>query len=130
MPDSELVATPQPIPDYGRLTNEDRYRIRLMAAAGLTQVQIAQEIGCSQSTVSDWLKASYNPVETATDKIREALPRLADRYIEEARPQDLIQTFRDFKVQTQQVPDQGRGGVHVSIGVAAGDVQVNFGSSE
>ena len=130
MPETEsaLIDTaPQPIPDYGRLTNDERHRIRLMAAANMTQTQMAQEIGCSQSTVCQWLKVSYNPVETATDKVRQALPELADRYIAKARPQDIIETFRDFGVQTKKAPDGGKsGGVTVIVGAEDSNVQVNL----
>lgn len=65
MPETTL---PQPIRDYSRLSRAELALILKLSDDGKTQVFIAQQIGCHQSTVSDVLKDFHDTTGLAKRK--------------------------------------------------------------
>lgn len=132
MPDLELVdQVAERIPDYTRLSRDEVERLRRLDAAGLSQVQIAQELQCSQPTVSRWLTVVRDPIANSTHKLTQAMPELTDRFIQKARPQDILEAMRDTGVtEKKAAAGQGKGGVTVVIGAVDSQVQVNIIGTE
>lgn len=128
MPDLELTTeTPKPIPDYGHLTQDDIGRLKHLRKAGLTQVEIAQQLGCSQPTVSKWLNTIDDPLEQAKHILRSGAPALATTVVNTKHAPTALEALRDMQVSEKRAPDQGKGGgVQVFIGVQDGDVKVNI----
>jgi predicted XRE-type DNA-binding protein len=62
------------------------FTINSLKAAGLTQAQIAGEIGCSQPTVSDLVSGKTGTTRPSY-KVVEGLKRLAKKYKVQTRPE-------------------------------------------
>lgn len=128
MPDTDLVTEKaQPIRDYSRLTRADHAAILKLRDLGKTQVEIAQVIGCNQSTISDVLVAFEDTRTLAGHILRNGASRLAETVVKTKHAGTALEALRDMEVSQKRAPDQGKGGgVQVFIGVQDGDVQVNI----
>ena len=67
-------------------------------AAGLTQKQLSQKIGCTQSRITDWERDLYVPKPAPLKLLSEALGVPADRLIslDEPIPEKKRATYNDI----------------------------------
>ena len=131
MPDAAL----QPIPNYSRLSRQDEALILKLSDDGKTQTDIAQLIGCSQSTVSVVLnefldtrslasKKANNLSLRAVLKLEESMNPAAESG--KSGPMEAI-----LKMAKLLGSEDGAGPkVIVQIGVKDSDVTINLSSSE
>lgn len=125
--DSALITTQQTeavahTPAYKRLTDVDRVLISKLAANGVPQVEIAQRIGCDQSSVSRWLAACQDSTKEATAYLKGSALKMARKVAASDDPKALIQALKGVSV----LQDQQDKGFTVLVG--NGGV-VNFGQA-
>jgi len=90
-------------------------------------VEIAQELGCSQPTVSKWLTIVKDPLEEARHILRQGAPKLAATVVNTKHAPTALETLRDLQVSEKRAPDAGKGaGVTVLVGAEDTSVQVNL----
>jgi hypothetical protein len=95
-------------PAYKRLTDTDRILITRLHKQGLSQVEIAQRLGCDQSSVSRWLSACQDSTTEATAYLRGQSLRMARHIVEKGRAADQVQVLKGFTVIPQdQQPAHG-----------------------
>jgi transposase-like protein len=83
----------QPIRDYSRLSRTEVGLILKLSEAGKTQVEIAQTIGCNQSTVSHWLNEFADSRETAKHVLRSGAEKLAERIVKQADVEQALEVL-------------------------------------
>ena len=115
----ELVPAPKPIPDYSRLSYTETGLVLKLSLEGLTQTQIAQRLDCSQSTVSDVLRAYQDTRELATAKLRNGSLKLAERVLSDADVDQSIDVLERIQVLEPKQSQSGTAGVQILIGMPA-----------
>lgn len=109
-----------------RLTDTDKAFALRYAKDGLTQVQIAQRLGCDQATISRWLSACDDTTTEAGAYFRgRALP-MAEKIVKNGRPSDLIKALQGVGVLQE---DRGAGLV-IQIGIKDSDVSISLSPGE
>jgi transposase-like protein len=121
MAEAALVAVePTHTGKYKRLTSTDKAFALRYHADGLTQVQIAQRLGCTQSAISQWLSACQDTTAEAGLYLRgQALP-MAEKVVKKGRPSDLIKALQGVSV----LAEERSAGLVIQIGGGQGDVKV------
>jgi IS30 family transposase len=118
-----LTATSEPkshIKPQKRLTDTDKAFALRYQAEGLTQVQIAQRLGCDQATISRWLSTCHDTTVEASAYFRgRALP-MAEKIVKRGRPSDLIKALQGVGVLEQEKS----AGLVIQIGVKDSDVSI------
>jgi hypothetical protein len=132
MPETELATPPaQCIPDRSRLSRAEEVAILKLRELGKTQVEIAQIVGCNQSSVSRCLDDFEDTRGIASHILRNGAADLAKTVVKTKHAGTALEALRDMEVSQKRAPDQGKGGgVQVFIGVQDGDVQVTIGNTE
>jgi len=109
-----------------RLTDADKAFALRYHAEGLTQVQIAQRLGCDQSNVSRWLSQCQDTTVEASAYFRgRALP-MAEKIVKRGRPSDLIKALQGVGV----LQEERGSGLVVQIGIKDSDVQISLSPGE
>ena len=101
----ELLTTPETpanTPKYKRLTDLDKAFALRYAAEGLTQVQIAQRLGCTQGPISEWLSKCQDTTTEATQFYRGQALATAQKILKKGRPSDLIKVQQGIGVLEQE----------------------------
>jgi IS30 family transposase len=111
-------------PKYKRLTNSDRAYILKAATDGLTQVEIAKRIGCSQTTVSEWLNELQDSTDLSKQYLRGQALKMAQDIVKDGRPADKVATLKGLSV----LHDEQQSSVTVIVG-GAGQVNIGVGLS-
>jgi DNA-binding MarR family transcriptional regulator len=106
-----------------QLTHDQLDVLVAMSRLDKTQVEIAQAIGCNQSTVSRYLK-TLNPTGQYADAyLRANQGLLAEKFVnEKARGADILDLLERFETIPARKGDE-RGGIMVIVG---GDAQVQI----
>lgn len=120
---AEQQAKPAHTPAYRRLTDTDRVLMLQYAKEGLTQVEIAQRLGCDQSSVSRWLHMCQDTTKEASQYLRGQSLRMARKIVAKGKGSDLIAALKGVNVLAE---DQHKPGVTVLIGIKDSDVQLTF----
>jgi predicted transcriptional regulator len=94
-------------PAYRRLTNADRAYILSLDAQGVTQVEIAKRLGCSQPTVSEWLSQCKDSRAEATRYLRGKALAMARKVVNKGQPKDLVRTLEGIEVLQANQQDKG-----------------------
>ena len=104
MPDLQATTTAAPAdtPKYRRLTDVDRALILRLYDKGRTQVQIAQHLGCAQSTVSDVLDAFKDTTGEAKRYLRGQSLRMARSIVSKGRASDHVAALKGLNVLEEQ----------------------------
>lgn len=113
--------SPAHSPAYKRLTDTDRILITRLAAQGIPQTEIAQRLGCDQSSVSRWLNACQDSTKEATAYLRGQSLRMARKVAGSDDGKVLIQALKGVNV----LQEQQQQGVTVLVGNGG---TVNFGT--
>lgn len=106
-------------PDYSRLKRDEIGTLLQLHRAGLTQTEIAQRLGCSQRTVSQWLSDLADTTEPAKLYLKGNALRMAQNIVKKGRAQDHVATLKGIGV----LEEQQQQGLTVIVG---GDAQVNI----
>lgn len=101
-----------------RLTDVDKAFALRYHAEGLTQVQIAQRLGCDQATISRWLSTCDDTTLQAGAYLRGRALAMSEKIVKRGRPSDLVKTLQGLSV---LAPEQGAS-VTVQIGIKDSDV--------
>jgi IS30 family transposase len=124
-----MSAKPQPpahTPKYRRLTPEQRALIRDLRKADKSQTEIAQIVGCDQSTVSKWLAELTDSTADASEYLRgQALP-MAEKIVKRGRPSDLIKALQGVGV----LQEERSAGLVVQLGIKDSDVTISLSPGE
>jgi DNA-binding transcriptional regulator YiaG len=99
---AERQSKPADKPKYDRLTRTDLGLLLKYRRQGLTQVEIAQRLGCSQSTVSKWLDDLTDSTEPAKEYLRGQALRMAQNIVKKGLARDHIQALNGLGVLHQQ----------------------------
>lgn len=105
---------------YRRLTISDVGMLLKLDKDGLTQVEIAQRLGCGQPAVSEWLAKCQDTSAPAKEYLRGSALRMAKNIVEKGQPRDHVATLKGIGV----LEDEQRQGLTV---IVQGDAQVNLG---
>jgi len=119
----EKPSTPANTPKYRRLTNADRAYILKLAAQKYTQPEIAQRIGCAQSTVSEWLTQCEDSTGEASRYLRGQALSMARKIVNKGKGSDLVATLKGINVLEQEQVN----GITVLVG-AGGMVNIGQGT--
>jgi transcriptional regulator with XRE-family HTH domain len=80
-------------PDYSRLTQAEIKLIFELRKDGLTQTEIAQRLGCSQRTVSEWLADLDDTTEVANLYLRGKALHMAKNVVQNGQARDHIRAL-------------------------------------
>lgn len=105
MPETAL----EPIRDFTRLTPADIALILKLADDGRKQTDIAQVVGCSQSTVSQALHEFTDTREIAKRLANRAAEKLTKRVIDEADVDQSLEVLDRIGVLEKRQQESGRG---------------------
>lgn len=120
---AEGQTVPAHTPAYRRLTDTDRVLILKYAKDGLTQVEIAQRLGCDQSSVSRWLTMCEDTTAQASQYLRGQALHMARKIRNTGKPSDLISALKGVNVLAEEAHKPG---VTVLIGIKDSDVQLTL----
>ena len=110
-------------PKYRRLNSADLAYALKLSDSGVTQVEIAKRLGCTQQTVSEWLIQCQDTTAAASLYLRgQALP-MAQKVVRKGKPSDLIKALQGVNVLQAEV---AHGGITVIVG-SGSQVQINLG---
>jgi hypothetical protein len=107
-------------PDYTRLTRSDVGVLLKLRADGLTQAEIAQRLGCNQTTVHNWLTDLTDTTDTAKSFLRGQALRMAQNIVKKGRAADHVAALKGLSV----LAEESAGGLVVQIG-GGSKVQIN-----
>ena len=110
-------------PDYSRLSRSDVGVLLKLKRDGLTQAEIAQRLGCTQSTVSKWLTDLTDTTEPAKEFLKGSALRMAENIVKKGRAADHVAALKGLSV----LQEQANAGVVIQIGVKDSDVSINLG---
>ena len=124
MGETALVDTPAAYtPKYRRLTISDVGVLLKLHKDGLSQVEIAQRLGCSQPAVSEWVSKCTDSTDASKQYLRGQALRMARNIVTKGRAADHVATLKGLDV----LSDEGvKGGVTVIVGGQDAQVQVNI----
>jgi hypothetical protein len=120
-PKASHLVKPADTAKYKRLTAADRALILQLAGQNKTQVQIAQLIGCTQSSISEWLSQCRDTGPEAIQYLRgQALP-MAQDIVANGRPADKVSVLKGLSVLKDDAAQ------HITV-LVGGPGQVNIGT--
>lgn len=109
----------------------DEALILKLAADDLNQTEIAQRVGCSQSSVSRLLTEFTDSRRYARAILDRDAASVAARLAQTKHAPTMLELMRDLGVTEKKAPvGESKGGVTVLIGVKDSDVQIQVGSSD
>jgi transposase-like protein len=109
-------------PAYKRLTDDQRILILQLSKQGLTQAAIAQQLGCHQTTVSDWLSKCQDTTSVASTYLKGSALRMARNIVERGLARDHVAALKGIQVLKDET-DTGRA---INL-VVNGLVQIGIG---
>lgn len=117
MPETSLKPSAKPIRDFSRLTPADIALILKLDDDERTQTFIAEQIGCSQSTVSDVLLQFIDTRDIAKRKARNAAAKVFDatlagtlRSAKKGKPEAGYEFLDRIGVLEKRHPEANKGG--------------------
>ena len=113
-PASPGLTKPADTPSYKRLTDSERALIVKLHDDGLTQVDIAQRLNRSQSTISDVLAAFVDTTQIAKRYLAASALRMAENVVERGLPRDHNQALAGIGV----LKDESGTKVQIAVGVS------------
>jgi transcriptional regulator with XRE-family HTH domain len=111
---AEQKAAPADTPAYRRMTDTERRLILELTDQGLTQAQIAQQLGRAQSSISDVLSAFTDTTEIATRFLRAKALHMAENVVVKGQARDHIQALKGIGVLEQDKSELNIG-IQVSL---------------
>ena len=94
-------------PSYKRLTDAERILILKLDEDGLTQVEIAQRLKRSQSTVNDVLQTFADTTYTARRYLAASAHRMAENVVQNGQPRDHVAALKGLSVLHEEQAQQG-----------------------
>ena len=121
---SEIAGPPRKADNRGKkhLTDAQKSRILRLAREGLTQVVIAQQIGCSQSAVSLWLDQCSDSTDDAKSYLRGQALRMAQSIVKKGQPSVHAVALKGLSV----LEEERSSGLVIQIGVKDSDVSITL----
>lgn len=113
-------AKPANTPAYRRLTDADRVLALQLAERGNTQTVIAQQLGVTQSSISQWLSHCQDSTKPATQYLRGSALRMARNIVQKGRAADHIKALEGINV----LAPEHVAGITVQIGIKADTVKL------
>ena len=104
------------------MSDRDKGLALQYANDGLTQTEIAQRLGVTQSAISLWLSACSDSTDAARSYLRGKALRMAEKVEKNGKPADLIKVLQGVSVLEQDKTV----GVQVLIGIKDSDVSVTL----
>jgi hypothetical protein len=98
---------PPNTPSYDRLKTEDLVRMLQLHKAGLTQTAIAQELGCTQPNVSQWLAKFKDSTNEASLYLKGQALHMAKNIVQNGLARDHVAALKGIKVLEES--DLGKG---------------------
>ena len=117
---ADTQTLPADKPKYRRLTDVDRAFILRLHDKGRTQVEIAQQVGCAQSTVSEVLDAFGDTTPEAKRYLRGQALRMARNIVEEGQAKDHVAALKGLSVLADDVSQ----GLTIQIGGDGHDIKI------
>lgn len=108
-------------PDYTRLTQLEIKRLFQMHSAGMTQQAIAEQLGCSQRTVSTWVQDLTDTTDLAKLYLRGQALRMSQNVVKNGRAADHNIALKGLNV----LEEQQAGGLTIVVG-AGSDVKIGI----
>ena len=99
-------------PDYSRLTATEIKLLFELRKEGMTQAAIAQRLGCSQRTVSEWLTETEDTTDVAKLYLRGKALHMAKNVVDNGQARDHIQVLKGLSV----LAEDGRD-LKIAIGI-------------
>lgn len=118
-PTAETAAAPTP--KYKRLTQAQQLSALQLSKLGKTQTEIAQVLGCDQTSIGRWLAACRDTTVEATAYAKGSALRLTQNVVRKGKPADHLQLLKGIGVLAEQ-PQQG---LNIFIGGNQVDVQIS-----
>lgn len=117
--------TPAYTPKYRRLQAKQLRALLALHRAGKTQVEIAQALGCSQPTVSEWLADLQDTRDEASQYLRGKALDMALNVARRGNPETHRKTLENIEVLSAEQNNRGvviniAGASSVQVGIAAG----------
>lgn len=112
------------ISKYSRLTRTDLGVLLKLKRDGLSQVEIAQRLGCTQSTVSKWWNEFADTTDVSKEYLRAQAFRMSKNIVRNGRAADHVKTLEGLDVLSNQ---EVKGGLTIVVGGSA-QVQINIGT--
>jgi DNA-binding Lrp family transcriptional regulator len=100
-------------PTHRRLLEAQIRAILDLRRLNKTQAEIAETIGCDQTTVSRWLRHLEDSRDSATAYLRAKALKMAVNVVRKGKPRDHVVALQGLNVLDR---DQGKGGVTVIVG--------------
>jgi hypothetical protein len=117
---ADKKATPANTPKYRRLTISDVGVLLKLAKDGLTQVEIAQRLGCSQGAVSEWVSKCQDTTDPAKQYLRGQALRMAKNIVVNGAAKDHVAALKGLSVLDE--PQQS--GLTIQIGGNGQDIKI------
>ena len=114
------LTPPAHTPKYKRLTDAQRIAILQLAKLDKTQTEIAEIVGCNQSSVSDWLRQTADTTAEASTYLKGRALSMARQVVSRGKPADHISVLKGVGV-LQDVAAQG---LSIHIGGNNTDVKI------
>jgi orotate phosphoribosyltransferase-like protein len=100
-------------PDYTRLSATEIKLLFELRKEGMTQTAIAQRLGCSQRTVSEWLTDCEDTTDVANLYLRGKALSMAKNVVENGQARDHIQALKGVGVLERDGAD-----IKIAIGLS------------
>ncbi len=122
-PETEALpaSSEQPVahkPKYRRLTDADRVYMLTLRERGMSQAQIAQQLGCNQSSVSDWLSRCDDKTTHAITFLRGSALKMARNVVDKGSPAVHVDALKGLSV----LKEKDTNSLVVNIGIKDSDV--------
>lgn len=116
---AEQKATATSKPDYSRLSATEIKLLFELRKEGMTQAAIAQRLGCSQRTVSEWLAECEDTTDVAKLYLRGKALHMAKNVVDNGQARDHLVALKGVGVIAD---DAGQHGLVIQIGIKDSDV--------
>lgn len=103
------------IADYSRLSFDDISLALTLRDRGLTQTEIAQQLNCSQATVSRCLQAFTDTRQLAKLTLNRGAQALAERVIDKANVEESLEVLDRIGVAEKRQVERGNSQVQVIV---------------
>lgn len=110
---AEQKATPAHTPAYKRLTQEQLITMLQLRKLGKGQTEIAETLGCDQTSISRALRQFTDTTEHATAYLRGSALRMARNVVQKGQARDHIQALKGVGVLEQDSTD-----IRIAIGLS------------
>lgn len=120
--DEAKQAALSPKPKRRKLTQSDVGVLLKLHKDGLTQTQIAQRLGCDQTTVSGWIAKCSDTTDTAKSYLRGQALKMAQNIVNRGLAKDHVAALKGLSV----LDEQTQQGLTIQIGGDGHDIRIGL----